>query len=351
MSSVLFVSDAWRPQINGVVRTLEQTCAELRRRGLRAEILGPDGFPSLPCPFYPEIRLALPPPGRLEREIEARGCDHIHVATEGPLGLAALQAARRMGRVATTSCHTRFPEYLAARLPLPLPLPTAPAYEGLRRVHALGAGCMVPTERLRAELARRGFAHLSLWSRGVDAARFRPRPEAPPPGAGAAPFAGLARPIWLNVGRVAVEKNLPAFLALDLPGTKVVVGKGPALPRLRAAWPAAHFPGPLTGEALARAYAAADVFVFPSRTDTLGLVLLEAMASGLPSAAYPAPGPADVIRPGVSGILSEDLGAAALAALRLDRDACRAEAAGWSWRACTDAFLANAEAAEARARA
>jgi glycosyltransferase involved in cell wall biosynthesis len=333
---LLIATDAWRPQVNGVVRTLEKTGEELRRLGIDVAMLTPEAFRTIPLPSYPEIRLVLAPPGRIAAEIDAARPDHVHIATEGPLGLAARRWCLKRRRPFTTSFHTRFPEYLAARLPVPLGL----TYALLRRFHNAGAGCMVSTETLERELSARGFHNLMRWSRGVDGDLFHPRPDAPLP--------DFPRPIFLYVGRVAVEKNLRAFLDLDLPGSKLVVGEGPALAELKAAYPAAHFPGVLFGERLAAAYASADVFVFPSRTDTFGVVLLEALASGVPVAAFPVPGPADVIGGAGVGVLSEDLREAALAALRIPRDKCRAFALGKSWNEAARQFLDNILAARSR---
>ncbi|WP_366658357.1 glycosyltransferase family 1 protein [Fodinicurvata sp. EGI_FJ10296] len=335
MKRILFVTDAWHPQVNGVVRTLEHTIAALADKSVAADVLSPQGFSSVPCPTYPDIRLSVTTSGTLDRIITESASDHVHIATEGPLGLLAAAALRRRGRSYTSSYHTRFPEYIAARLPVP----KGPVYAWLRRFHNRGAGCMVATETLRRDLAARGFRNLMLWPRGVDTGLFRPMPDR-------GIFHGLARPIWLNTGRVAVEKNLPAFLDLDLPGTKVVVGDGPQLVRLRRNYPAVHFTGAKSGGDLAHCYADADVFVFPSRTDTFGLVLLEAQAAGLPVAAYPVMGPLDVVTQWQTGVLSENLRTAALAALELPRAGRRSTAEGRSWAACTEFFLNNLSVAE-----
>ena len=332
---ILIVSDAWHPQVNGVVRTLSMVAAELTAMGHRVEVIGPDRFRTAALPTYRSIRLAVASRRRMGALIEAFRPDALHIATEGPLGHAARGWALRRGVAFTTSFHTRFPEYLHARTRLP----TAWAYAWLRRFHNAGAGTMVATGSLRRELAARGFLRLRAWTRGVDLARFRP---GPPPGADDG--AACPRPVFLYVGRVAVEKNLAAFLSLDLPGTKLVVGDGPQRRALAQAFPDARFVGERHGTALARSYAEADVFVFPSLTDTFGLVLLESFASGVPVAAYPVTGPADVLEgapPGV-GALDHDLRAAALCALETgSRAACRAHAERFSWRACADGFLAN----------
>lgn len=335
MSSVLFVSDAWQPQVNGVVRTLEHTIENLRSQGMRTEMIEPGAFRTCPCPTYPDIRLALTTQRRIAKRITAAACRHVHIATEGPLGLLAGSVQRQRGATYTTSYHTRFPEYVAARLPVPL----APLYAWLRRFHNRGAGCMVATPTLHRDLDQRGFCTLMHWPRGVDTDLFHPMPAT-------GLFDDLPRPIWLNVGRMAVEKNLRAFLDLDLPGTKVCVGDGPQLAQLRRGYPDVHFVGTKTGTDLARHYAAADVFVFPSRTDTLGMVMLEALAAGLPVAAYRVMGPQDVVRDGVTGVLSANLQEAALACLHLSPAACRAAAAAHSWANCTAHFLRNLEHAE-----
>ena len=336
---VLIVSDAWHPQVNGVVRTLSMVAAELTALGHRVEVIGPDRFRTVALPTYPSIRLAVAPGRRVGATIEAFRPDALHIATEGPLGHAARRWALRHRVAFTTSFHTRFPEYLHARTRLP----PAWAYAWLRRFHNAGAGTMVATASLRRELAARGFCRLHAWTRGVDLARFTPAPL------GQTGNAAYARPVFLYVGRVAVEKNLPAFLSLDLPGTKLVVGDGPQRLALAQAYPDACFVGERHGEALARSYAEADVFVFPSLTDTFGLVLLESLASGVPIAAYPVTGPADVLEgapPGV-GALDHGLRAAALRALATgDPAACRAHAERFSWRACADGFLANLVSAD-----
>lgn len=332
---VLIVSDAWHPQVNGVVRTLSAVTTELTAMGHQAEVIGPDRFRTVALLTYPSIRLALMPRRHLGALIEAVRPDALHIATEGPLGHAARGWALRGGVAFTTSFHTRFPEYLHARTRLP----PAWAYAWLRRFHNAGAGTMVAAGSLRRELAARGFRRVRAWTRGIDLARFRP--GLPPDAEGGAVH---PRPVFLYVGRVAVEKNLPAFLSLDLPGTKLVVGDGPQRRALAQAFPDVRFVGERHGAALARSYAEADVFVFPSLTDTFGLVLLESLASGVPVAAYPVTGPADVLEgapPGV-GALDPDLRAAALRALATgNRAACRAHAERFSWRACADGFLTN----------
>lgn len=337
--SVVIVSDAWHPQVNGVVRSLDYTIADLRRRGLRVVIIHPGQFRTIPCPTYPEIRLSLTTARRMRALLAQARADHVHIASEGPLGVLAAAACRKLGRVYTTSYHTRFPEYLAARAPVPLGL----SYAMLRRFHNRAGACLVATPALQDELATRGFDTLRLWPRGVDAELFHPRQAGDV-------FADLPRPIWLTVARVSVEKSLSDFLGLDLPGSKVVVGDGPALATLRRRFPGAHFVGLKEGPDLARHYASADVFVFPSRTETFGLVLLEALASGLPVAAYPVRGPLDIVTSGKDGVLSDNLEAAAKAALALDAETCRAAALRHSWTACTDRFLEIAQEVEDRVR-
>ena len=279
---ILIVSDAWLPQVNGVVRTLSTVQRELQAMGHVVEVMGPDRFRTIPCPTYPEIRLALFPGRRLAGLIDGFAPQAIHIATEGPLGMAARRWCLKHRLPFTTAYHTRFPEYVRARLLFPL----AWTYAILRRFHGKSSGVMVATRSIRADLERRGFGNIRDWTRGVDLALFHPAKKRP---------TDLAHPIFAFVGRVAVEKNIEAFLDLDLPGTKLVVGDGPQLDQLKRRYPRVHFAGAHAGEALAGWFAAADVFVFPSRTDTFGLVMLEALASGLPVAAYPVPGPLDVV--------------------------------------------------------
>jgi len=335
---ILVATDAWHPQVNGVVRTLGHVARESRALGTEIEFLSPDAFFTLPMPSYPEIRLALPAPGEVERRMERARPDAIHIATEGPLGHAMRRLCIRRGLPFTTSFHTRFPDYLAERLPVPERWTSDLTWAWLRRFHAPGAAVLAATPTLAAELGERGFHDVKLWPRGVDATLFRPR-------AGA--MLDLPRPIFLTVGRVAVEKNLEAFLKLDLPGTKLVVGDGPARASLAKAYPDAVFVGSRQGEALAEIYSAADVFVFPSRTDTFGLVLLEALASGVPVAAFPAAAPRDVIGEAPVGALDEDLRRACLEALQCARDDCRDFALGMTWEASARIFLTHvAEAAK-----
>ncbi|HVE22652.1 MAG TPA: glycosyltransferase family 1 protein [Acidocella sp.] len=332
---ILIISDAWAPQVNGVVRTLRTVAEALRDRGLTVDVIGPDRFKTVPMPSYPEIRLALFPGRKLARLIDDFAPDALHIATEGPLGMAARAYAKKRGLAFTTAFHTRFAEYLQARTGIPLSL----TYAWLRWFHGGGAGVMVATQSLRDELTARGFKNVRAWSRGVDLAAFSLEPKE---------AWDLPRPIFAYVGRVAVEKNLPAFLDLKLPGSKLVVGDGPQRKALERAYPDVHFAGARHGAALAAAYAGADVFVFPSKTDTFGLVVLEALASGLPVAAYPVTGPKDILgeAPMPVGALNEDLGQAALAALAIDRSACRPYAEQFSWDSCAQRFLDNLVPAE-----
>lgn len=333
---VLVVTDAWRPQVNGVVRTIEHLVAHAPAFGAEIDLLTPDAFRTVPLPTYPEIRLALASAARVSRMIEDSRPDHVHITTEGPLGHAARRACLRSGRAFTTSYHTRFPEYVRRRAPVPEWL----TYAWLRRFHNAGDGVMVATDSLARDLERHGFKRLMRWTRGVDAQLFRPRP-------GVDVF-NLPRPIFLYVGRLAPEKNLAAFLSLELPGSKVVVGDGPSRDELERRFPDARFVGTLEGEALAEAYASSDVFVFPSRTDTFGIVILEALASGLPVAAYPVTGPADILQGEAAGALDEDLGAAALRGLSASRDEARALALRHSWEEAARLFVENVRAVLAR---
>lgn len=322
---LLIVTDAWTPQVNGVVRTLSTMASLLRAAGDAVEVIGPDRFFSLPMPGYKEIRLAVAPWWKLARLVDAYMPCAVHIATEGPLGWAMRGICRRRSWPFTTAFHTKFAEYLEARAGVP----AAWSWRMLRYFHGPAQATMAATPTLRAELIARGFTKVLPWTRGVDLDCFRPEPRDP--------YAGLPRPIFLYAGRVAVEKNIAAFLELNLPGSKVVVGDGPQRAALMQRFPAAHFLGWRDNGALAASYAGADVFVFPSRTDTFGLVLLEAMASGTPVAAFPVTGPLDVVTDPRVGVLDEDLRAACLAALGCDRAAARAHAELFSW----DASLAQ----------
>jgi len=334
---VLIVTDAWAPQVNGVVRTLEMLGRELRALGHEVRYATPEGRFTLPLPTYPEIRLAIFPRRSLERLFRDYQPDAVHIATEGTMGMSARAICLRHGISFSTSFHTRFPDYVRARLPF---VPESLLYAWLRWFHRPATAMMVATVSLKRELEAHGFRNLRIWSRGVDVEHFRPIAEANFP---------FPKPVWLYVGRVAVEKNIEAFLKLDLPGTKVVIGEGPARATLSEHYPQVRFLGPKTGDDLVRAYAASDVFVFPSRTDTFGLVLLEAMACGLPVAAYPVGGPKDVVSDSPAAVLDEDLKRACLGALEIARssganranNSPRAFALEHSWAKCTRQFLSN----------
>ncbi|WP_269715587.1 glycosyltransferase family 4 protein [Caulobacter sp. NIBR2454] len=337
---ILLATDAWEPQVNGVVRTLTRVMAELKAMGHEVEVVSPDQFPTVPMPTYPEIKLALGAYEPVQEKFKSFEPEAIHIATEGPIGLAARRICLEWRLPFTTSYHTRFPEYVSARLPLPQPLALGAGYAYMRWFHKPSGRLMVATPTMRDELITHGFRNISPWSRGVDVDVFRPRKKGDPD-----VFEGLARPIFLNVGRVAVEKNIEAFAALDLPGTKVIVGDGPQREELAEQYPDVVFTGAKFGDELAQAFACADVFVFPSLTDTFGLVILEAMAAGVPVAAFSAPGPIDIIPGSGCGVLAEgydgDLRQACLDCLELDRKAVRAFAEKYSWRACAEEFLQN----------
>ncbi len=329
---IALVTDAWAPQVNGVVRTLSALAEGLTAAGYEVLAVTPNLFRTVPCPTDPTIRLALVSRRRVARLLDTFAPEAIHIATEGPLGLAARAYCVARQRCFTTSFHTKFPEYLNARLGLPVSL----GYAALRWFHARSSAVMVATETVRRELLRRAFPRVVPWTRGVDADLFRPN---------ALPAIVLPRPVFLYVGRISPEKNLPDFLDLDLPGSKLVVGDGPLLPVLRRRYPQICFAGRQDGEALVRHYAAADVFVLPSQTETFGLVLLEALACGVPVAALPVPGPLDVIGANGPGVLDHDLRRAALGALAIPRELCRAHALRFSWRACIDQFVVNVRTA------
>ena len=325
---LLIVSDAWYPQVNGVVRTLDTTAHHLRLDGHAVEVIGPDRFRTVPLPTYREIQLAIAPKRRLRSLVDDFKPQAVHIATEGPLGWAMRSICRRRGWPFTTSFHTQFPEYVWLRTRVPMGW----TYGLMRRFHRAAARTMVATPTLENRLRERGFQSLVRWTRGVDTDLFHPRDKG---------FLDLPRPVSMFVGRVAVEKNLDDFLRLDLPGSKVVVGGGPQLDGFVKRYPDVRFVGPKKGEELASYYAAGDVFVFPSRTDTFGLVMLEALASGVPVAAYPVQGPLDVIDGTGVGCLSEDLAEAVECALRLPAEACRAFALERNWQNATRQFLGN----------
>lgn len=325
---ILLVTDAWAPQINGVVVTLRNTVMWLERWGHEVRVLSPEGFRTFPMPTYPEIPLAMFPAREVARRFRDFEPDAVHIATEGPLGIAARSFCLKNDLAFTTAYHTCFPEYVKPRFGVPL----AWTYAWLRRFHAPSSALLVATHAIREMLEARGFTNIADWSRGVDIDLFRPAEQR---------STDLRRPVFLYVGRVAIEKNLPAFLGLDLPGTKLVVGDGPQRKELERRFPDAVFVGAKTGRDLVSYFQHADVFVFPSRTDTFGLVLVEAMACGTPVAAFPVRGPIDVVKdPGV-GVLDNDLGAAALAALSLDRDRVHRYGERFSWEHSSRQFLAS----------
>jgi glycosyltransferase involved in cell wall biosynthesis len=326
---VLIATDAWRPQVNGVVRTLGSLARAAAKLGVEIEFLSPDGFWTFPVPTYPGLRLAMPRKKRIAARIEASGADAIHIATEGPIGYAVRAYCIRNKRPFTTSYTTRFPEYISARSLIPQQW----IYNVLRRFHAAAAVTMVATPSLMTELSGRGFANLGMWTRGVDVDLFRPD---------RAIDLDFPRPIFMTVGRVAVEKNLPAFLSLDLPGSKVVIGAGPQEGELKRRFPGTKFLGQLDNGILAAHLAAADVFVFPSRTDTFGIVQLEALSSGVPVAAFPVTGPMDVIGDNPIGVLNEDLRAACMQALWISRESCREFALRYSWENSASQFIGHA---------
>jgi len=325
---VMIVTDAWSPQVNGVVRTLTTTRREMEAMGHEVDMLTPLEFRTLPCPTYPDIRLSMLAGNATWRRIRDYAPHALHIATEGPLGLAARRYAMKNGLPFTTAYHTRFPEYVQARIGLPL----AWTYRFLRWFHGSANAVMAPTPAVKSDLEAFGFNNVVLWSRGVDLDVFRMQTSH---------RLDSEHPIFLYVGRVAVEKNVEAFLQLDLPGSKWVVGDGPSLAGLRARYPDAHYLGVMNQQELAEVYAAADVFVFPSKTDTFGLVLLEAMACGLPVAAYPVTGPIDVLGDSSAGVMHQDLRLACLAALKIDRRTARAHAEKFSWRAATEQFVCH----------
>jgi glycosyltransferase involved in cell wall biosynthesis len=333
--SIAIVTDAWFPQTNGVVRTLSTTCQVLRRWGHEVTIISPQDYLSVPAPTYPEIRLAITTPGAVGRELARVRPEAVHIATEGPLGFAARRYCLGRKVPFTTAYHTQFPEYFSRRTGL------SPGvfWPYIRWFHRPAERIMVATETIREQLREQGLTHLKHWSRGVDLACFTP--DAPCP----REYAGLKGPILLYVGRIAIEKNIDAFLRCDTPGTKVVVGDGPARDALAAAFPQARFMGKRTERELAGFYAHADVFVFPSRTDTFGLVMIEALACGTPVAAFPVSGPLDVLDDDV-GAMDEDLVVAIEAARGRDRQMCARYGARFSWEAATRQFLTGLVALE-----
>ena len=312
------------------MRTLGQTGQHLQKLGHQVLFITPENFLTCPCPTYPSIRLAVFPKKGVREMLLQFQPQAIHIATEGPLGHAARALCSRRSVPFTTSYHTQFPEYVRARFPIPINW----SYAYLRRYHGRAARTMVATQSMRRLLKDRGFKKLEIWARGVDSTMFQPGPKSFLPG---------PRPIAMYMGRVAVEKNIEAFLNLDVPGSKYVVGDGPDLERLRERFPTVSFTGQKLGKELTAHLAAADVFVFPSLTDTFGLVLLEAMACGVPVAAYPVTGPIDVVQNGTTGMLDNDLRQAVLAALKLNPADCVAYARQHSWQNWTERFVSLLE--------
>ena len=328
---ILIATDAWHPQVNGVVRTLTSLARSASALGAEIDFLTPDGFPSFGVPTYPGLRMALPSRREIAARIEAVSPDAIHIATEGPIGWAVRAYCRRRKLAFTTSYTTRFSEYIAVRSIVPKAL----SYAVLRHFHAAAAMTMVATASLRQELGARGFRKLGGWTRGVDTDLFTPNDPVE---------LDLPRPIFMTVGRVAVEKNLVAFLSLDLPGSKVVIGEGPQRAELQRRYPDASFLGEKSGKDLTSHLAAADVFVFPSRTDTFGVVQLEALACGTPVAAFPVTGPLDVIADHPVGALDSDLQSACIRALGISRETCRSFALERSWENSARQFIGNLSA-------
>jgi glycosyltransferase involved in cell wall biosynthesis len=325
---IAIVTDAWFPQENGVVRVLSTLIDRLRRWGHDVLLIEPGLFFTLPCPTYPDIRLALGAGSKIGRLLDEFAPEALHLPTEGPLGWVARKHALKRGWPFTTAYHSKFPEYIQARTGLPLPWLYAP----VRKFHASSSAVLCPSPSVHRELQAWGFANLREWAHGVDTDVFHPQPK---------DFLDLPRPIHMYVGRVTIEKNLQAFLGLDLPGSKVVVGSGPARERLLRRYPDAHFKVARGDLELSRYFAAADVFVFPSRTDTFGLVMLEALASGVPVAAFPVTGPIDVLGASGAGVLDADLALAARRALAIDPAVCRAHALNFSWDEVARQFLGN----------
>lgn len=327
---IAIATDAWHPQINGVVRTYENIVRQLQQAGHQVSLITPLDFFTVPCPTYSSIHLAVMPAGGVRDHLQSFGADAIHIATEGPIGHAARAWCLKNDLPFTTSFHTRFPEYIRMRVPFP----TAWSYKYLRHFHNRGRRILVPSQSQQQHLLEKGFNNVVIWSRGVDTQLFRPATRK---------CLDLPGPVFVYAGRVAVEKNIEAFLSLGLPGSKLVIGDGPDLKKLKRHHPEVHFVGFKTGQDLADHLACGDVFVFPSRTDTFGIVMLEAMACGLPVAAYPVTGPVDVVKNAVTGVLDEDLGKAALAALSLSAEDCLEFARQHSWQASVEVFIANLE--------
>jgi glycosyltransferase involved in cell wall biosynthesis len=321
-------TDAWHPQVSGVVTKFVRMACEIEQMGHKVLFVTPDMFKTVPCPTYPQIRLALNPRKRTAKLLDAFAPDYIHLATEGPIGLAARAYCLERNYPFTTSYTTRFPEYIRLRFPVPLRL----SYSVFRWFHSASSGVMVSTPAMMRELAGWGFKNLVQWTPGVDTTLFSPEKKM---------LLSDERPILTFVGRVAVEKSIEEFLDLNLGGTKYIVGDGPDFSRLKAKYPEARFVGFKSGEELAGYFASSDVFVFPSRTDTFGLVILEALASGVPVAAYPVRGPMDILRQGETGVMEESLGEAVLKAFTIDRSKCREYALSHGWEESTRDFISN----------
>lgn len=326
---IVIVTDAWEPQVNGVVRTLQSVKRVLEAQGHKILVISPERFYSVPCPTYPEIRLAMVRSRTIGDLLDEFSPHAVHLATEGPVCVAARRWCLKHDFPFTTAYHTQFPDYVEARSGVPAEW----VWRYIRWFHAPAQSILASTPSIRAALVAHGLTQVRHWGRGVDLASFRPGLTPHPA------MAELQGPVQLYVGRVAIEKNLEAFLACGHPGTKVVVGDGPARAALEAKYPDARFLGPLFGAELASAYAAADVFVFPSRTDTFGLVMIEALACGTPVAAYPVTGPVDILTP-ATGAMDEDLGAAIAMALTRDRADCAAYGRSFTWEASAAQFLA-----------
>jgi len=327
MKKIAIVTDAWHPQINGVVTTLTRTINHLQGVGYQVKAITPEWFTSVPCPSYSEISLALAGPRSLERALLSYAPNSVHIATEGPLGWASRSVCRKHDFSFSTSYHTRFPEYVRLRWPVPLRI----TYKIVRSFHQAADRTMVATKSLIQELQGRGFRNLVHWSRGVDTDLFKPLENKQ----------RNAHPVFIYLGRVAVEKNIEAFLSLDLPGKKQVIGDGPAKEKLSRKYPDTDFVGYKTGQGLVDVLAQGDVMVFPSLTDTFGVVMLEAMATGLPVAAYPVTGPSEIVKNGINGYLDNDLQNAALKALDVTPATCRDFAMNYSWESCSKQFLSN----------
>ncbi len=332
---IVLITDAWFPQVNGVVRTWDHTKQQCEALGHRFEVIHPGLFNTIAAPKYPEIKLAVKPYRHVKHLLSYLEPDVIHVATEGPLGQAARRYCLKRELPFTTSYHTQFPQYFKRYFGAPESL----SYAFIRRFHGKAKATLVPTPTVKRELDEHGFDNVVTWTRGVDTAMFKPEPRHD---------YGLPRPVFVYAGRVAAEKNIEAFLALDLPGSKVVVGDGPARASLETKYPAVHWAGYRFGEELAAHYVGADVFVFPSKTDTFGVVMLEANACGLPVAAYPVTGPIDVVQPGRTGAMDHDLTAACHAALDVPREGCIAYAKAHTWRRVAELFLQHAAVIDRR---